>query len=276
MKPGNFSYLRPINVKEALDCLDEYGERARILAGGLSLGAMINYRLVDIEVLIDISDLKELSYITRDADWVEVGAATTQAELLAWPELSATLPLLGLALPNVGHYQTRSRGTVCGSIAHCEPSSELPLCFRVLNGEAIVRSKKGERRLAAADFQMGMLSNACEPTEMVTAVRFPIRAAADGFTFKEFTQRHGDFAIVAVAAVANGDNVRIGVGGASDQPYVQDWTALASDDVDEELNRLAWKLGGYTDIHADAAYRRDLVRAFGRRAIEEARDNAAA
>ena len=274
MKPGNFSYLRPDSLEELLACLDAYGSRARILAGGLSLGAMINFRLVDIDVLIGISDLDELSYIKRDGDWVEIGAATTQAELLAWPELSQSLPLVAQALPHVGHYQTRSRGTVGGSISHCEPTSELPLCFRLLGGEAVLQSKNGKRTLPADQFQQGMLSNACRSDELVTAVRFPVAASRSGFAFKEFAQRRGDFAIVAVAAVADGARIRLGVGGVADKPSVQEWERLGEDDIDAELNRLAWQLGGYTDIHADAAYRRGLVREFGRQVIEEARRNA--
>jgi 2-furoyl-CoA dehydrogenase FAD binding subunit len=275
MKPAKFNFLAPQDLGEVLACLNQYGAGARILAGGLSLGAMLNYRLVDFSVLIDISNLKELSYIRRDGDWVEIGAATTQAELLAWSELAETLPLLALALPFVGHYQTRSRGTVCGSISHCEPTSELPLCFRLLNGEAVLRSKHGERRLAAGDFQRGMFSNACRPDEMVVAVRFPVCTSIEGYAFREFAQRRGDFAIVAIAAVAATDKVRVAVGGVTDRPHIQEWRGLAEQDYDDELNKLAWTLGGYTDIHADAAYRRGLVRTFGRQVIEEARNNAA-
>lgn len=274
MKPGKFSYLRAADLDEALDCLDEHGEGVRILAGGLSLGAMINYRLVDIGVLVDISDLQELAYIRQDGDWIEVGAATTQEELLNWPELADKLPLLALALPHVGHYQTRSRGTVVGSVAHSEPTSELPLCFRLLNGEAVVRSKKRERRIAAADFQTGMLSNACQPGEMVVAVRLPVCRSTDRFAFKEFAQRRGDFAIVAVAVAADGENIRLGVNGVTDRPHIETWHNLAELDIDAELNRLAWTLGSYSDIHADAAYRRSLVRSFGRQVIEEVLNNA--
>ncbi|MEX0827322.1 MAG: FAD binding domain-containing protein, partial [Haliea sp.] len=220
MKPAKFNFLAPQDLGEVLACLDQYGAESRILAGGLSLGAMLNYRLVDVSVLVDISSLKELSYIRRDGDWIEIGAATTQAELLAWPELFETLPLLALALPSVGHYQTRSRGTICGSISHCEPTSELPLCFRLLNGEAVLRSKKGERRISAGDFQRGMLSNACRPDELVVAVRFPVRKPTEGFAFREFAQRRGDFAIVVVAAVADANILRVAVGGVTDRPHI--------------------------------------------------------
>lgn len=275
MKPNKFDYLHPQTVNEALDCLAQHGENARMIAGGLSLGAMLNFRLVEPEVLIDISTLEELSYIKRDGDWVEVGAATTQAELLAWPELPQLLPLLAHAMPNIGHYQTRSRGTVCGSICHSEPSSELPLSFATLGGEAVLKSKKrGERRMPASEFQIGMLSNAREQDEMVVAVRFPVSTNGNGYAFQEFAQRRGDFAIVAVSAVSGKDHIRVGIGGVADRPSIRDIPVDA--DLDEALNRIAWELGGFTDIHATAQYRRRLVRKMGRQVIEEAKQNATA
>jgi 2-furoyl-CoA dehydrogenase FAD binding subunit len=269
MKPMNFDYLRAETVDEALDGLALYGDNARLMAGGLSFGAMMNYRLVDLDVVIDISRLEELSYIRVEKDWVEVGATTTQAQLLAWPELAEKLPLLNKAMPHIGHFQTRSRSTVCGSICHSEPSSELPLCFATLGGEAVLRSAKGERHVSAAEFQTGMLMNSRNPDEMVVAVRFPVTSQGEGTAFKEFAQRKGDFAIVAVSAMANQDRILIGVGGVADRPQIRDWP-ITGGDLDEALNHLAWELEGQSDIHATAQYRRRLVRRLGRLVIEEA------
>lgn len=271
MKPNSFDYLRPDTVDEAVEALAAHGDDARILAGGLSLGAMMNYRLLAPALLVDISCLKDLSYIRRDGDWVEVGAATTQAELMAWPELAGTLPLLHLAMPNIGHFQTRSRGTVCGSICHAEPSSELPLCFAALGGEAVLVSRRGERRLPAAEFQTGMLQNARHADEMVRAVRFPVAGAGDGHGFEEVALRRGDFAIVAAAAVRKGDRMLLGIGGVSGKPEVRAIRETEGAGLEAELNAFAWELGGETDIHASAKYRRHLVRNIGKRVVEEAR-----
>jgi len=273
MKPAKFDYLNPESTEQILQCLSEHKDDARILAGGLSLMAMMNYRLVQPKVVVDISRLEELAYIRESASTVEIGAATTQAELKAWPDLGQKLPLLALALEHVGHYQTRARGTVCGSICHAEPSSELPLCLATLGGEVVLRSTSGERVLKAEEFQTGMLATARRPDEMAYAVRFPVAGAGEGFAFNEIAERHGDFAIVAVAAMATGSEVTVGVGGVADRPAVRTLTALAEDDIAEALNALAWELGGDTDIHATARYRRELVRHLGQTTITEALGN---
>ena len=271
MKPKSFNYLRPDDLQEALQALQRLREDARIIAGGLSLVPMMNFRLLETKYLIDISNLASLAYIREASAEIEIGAAQTQASVLAWPQLAKSLPLLSLAMPHIGHFQTRSRGTVCGSIAHSDPSSELPLCLATLGGSVVLQSSKATRVLAAEEFQVGMLTTAREPDEMVTAVRFPVRTPGAGYAFAEMAQRHGDFAICAVAAVVSGTKVRLGVGGVAEKPTVRDWPALAASEVDDALNDFAWELGGSDDIHAHAGYRRDLVRNLGRRVIEEAK-----
>ena len=149
MKPRPFDYVRPDTVDEAVALLAEHGDDARVLAGGQSLMAMLNLRLADPAVLIDIARIAELDAIRDLGDRIEVGAAVTQNKLLAWPELADKLPLLAAALPFVGHFQTRNKGTVCGSIAHADPSSELPLSLAALDGEVVLRSQRGTRMLAA-------------------------------------------------------------------------------------------------------------------------------
>ncbi len=271
MKPREFDYLRPDTIDETLAELSASGDDARILAGGQSLIAMLNFRLVEPRVLVDIARLEALSYLRADGDRLEVGAAATQAELMAWPGLAARAPLLHAALPNVGHFQTRNRGTVCGSLAHADPSSELPLCLAVLGGEVVLRSAVGERAVAAAAFQTGMLSTARRPDELLVAARFPLAPPGAGYAFREVARRRGDFAIAAVAAVVTGDRIRLGVGGVADRPAVREWPRLDDDALDDALNAFAWELGGTDDVHATAKYRRRLVRRLGRLAIEEAR-----
>jgi 2-furoyl-CoA dehydrogenase FAD binding subunit len=270
MKPRPFTYLRPASVGEALQALGRYREDARIIAGGLSLVPMMNFRLIEAKVLIDISGLAPLAYIREDGGDIEIGAATTQSDVFAWPKLAASLPLLGAAMPHIGHFQTRSRGTVCGSIAHSDPSSELPLCLATLNGSVVLQSARGRRVLPAREFQTGMLATARQSDEMVTAVRFPTRKPGAGYAFNEMTQRHGDFAICAVAAVVSGKAVRLGVGGVAERPAVQDWPELPESEIEDALNDFAWELGGSDDLHATAAYRRELVRRLGRQVIMEA------
>ena len=221
MKPKPFSYLRPDDLQEALQALHRLRDDARILAGGLSLVPMMNFRLLETKYLIDISGLAPLAYIREISTEIEIGAAETQANVLAWPKLAECLPLLSLAMPHIGHFQTRSRGTLCGSIAHSDPSSELPLCLATLGGSVVLQSARRTRVLAAEEFQIGMLTTARQPDEMVTAVRFPVRKPGAGYAFAEMAQRHGDFAICAVAAVVSGTAVRLGVGGVAEKPTVR-------------------------------------------------------
>ncbi len=271
MKPKQFDYLRAETIDEAVAELAETGEDAKILAGGQSLMAMLNFRLAEPEVLVDIAGIAALSYIKDDGAMVEIGAATTQGELQAWDGLAGNLTLLHKAFPNIGHFQTRNRGTVCGSIAHADPSTELPLCLATLAGEVVLRSSRGVRKLSAAEFQQGMLTTARRPDEMVAAARYPKAVAGAGYAFREVARRRGDFAIVALAASASGDTIRLGIGGVADKPTVREWTSLADSDLDDALNAFAWDLGGYDDIHATSKYRRKLVRKLGRRVIEEAK-----
>jgi 2-furoyl-CoA dehydrogenase FAD binding subunit len=271
MKPKRFDYVRAETVEEALENLSEAGGDACVFAGGQSLMAMMNLRLVEPKILVDISRVAQFSYIREVDGGLEIGAATTQAELLDWPGLADHLPLLNQAIPHLGHFQTRNRGTVCGSLAHADPSSELPLCLAVLGGEVVLRSARGERVLKAEDFQLGMMTTARAEDELIAASRYPFKRAGEGFAFTEVARRRGDFAIVAAAATALNGTIRLGIGGVADKPTVRVWTDLPDDDLDEALNNFAWDLGGYDDIHATARYRRELVRRLGRRVIEEAR-----
>ena len=275
MKPRPFDYVRADSVDEVLALLAEHGDEARVLAGGQSLMAMLNLRLADPSLLIDVSRLAELDAIRDLGDAIEVGAAVTQNALLAWPQLSRRLPLLAAALPFVGHFQTRNKGTVCGSIAHADPSSELPLALALLGGEVVLRGKGGTRVLAAEVFQLGMLSTARAADELIVAVRFPPHAGR-GVAFREVARRHGDFAIVAVGAILeNGRAVRLGVGGMSGAPVVRRLALDGAAAVKAAVAELAAELEGYEDLHASAAMRRDLLRNLAPLAIEEAQKCAA-
>jgi 2-furoyl-CoA dehydrogenase FAD binding subunit len=275
MKPRPFDYVRPDTLEEAVAILAEHGDEARILAGGQTLLAMLNLRVLEPAILVDITRIPELAAIREiDADdgggKIEVGAAATQNRLMAWPALAQKLPLLAAALPFVGHFQTRNKGTVCGSVAHADPTSEIPLSLAVLEGEVVLRSSRGTRVLAADDFQQGMLTTAREPDELITAVRFPVMGGGVGF--REVARRHGDFAIVAVAAVVeDAGSIRIGVAGMADRPAVRRIKADGPSGISDAIERLAWQLEGYEDVHASARMRRDLLRGIAPAVIEEAR-----
>ena len=272
MKPRPFDYARPDTIDEATALLAEHGDEARILAGGQSLMAMMNLRLADPAMLIDIARVKELGDIRDLGDKIEVGAAVTQNRLLSWPGLAKKLPLLAAALPFVGHFQTRNKGTVCGSVAHADPSSEIPLSLAVLEGEVVLRSARGERVLAAKDFQIDMLTTAREADEMIVAVRFPVHAG-HGVAFNEVARRHGDFAMVAIAAfVEDKDTARLGIGGMAATPVMR---RIALNGIKDAVEELASGLDDYEDLHASAELRRDILRNLAPLVIAEAQKCAA-
>ena len=269
MKPKPFDYVRPDTVDEAILILAEHGDDARVLAGGQTLLAMLNLRVVEPAVLIDITRIPELGEIREVDGKIEVGAAVTQNRLLAWPALANKLPLLAAALPFVGHFQTRNKGTVCGSIAHADPASEIPLSLAVLEGEVVLRSRRGMRVLAAGEFQQGMLATARADDELITAVRFPV--ITGGIAFREVARRHGDFAIVGIAALAESKtSIRLGVAGMADRPAVSRIKPNGASGIRDAVERLAWELEGYEDVHASAHMRRDLLRRIGPVVVEEA------
>jgi 2-furoyl-CoA dehydrogenase FAD binding subunit len=266
MKPAPFDYLRAASVAEAHAALASEGSDAAVIAGGQTLVPLLSMRMARPAVLVDIMHVAGLGNITMEADVIRVGAAVRQAELLAWPGLAARQPLLGDALPWVGHAQTRARGTVCGSIALADPSAELPLCLVALGGAVVLSSGRGARTVPADDFFTGLMSTDRADDELVESVSFPCQRPGEGFAFREFARRHGDFAIVAVAAVANENSVRLAVGGVADRPVARDFDEASED----ALAAFADDLEARDDLHATADYRRMLVRKLGRTVIEEA------
>ena len=271
MKPARFDYVRARTLAEAHDILGSQGGEASVIAGGQTLVPLLSMRMARPGVVVDIMKIQELAGIDVEDNSIRVGASVRQATLLAWPELERRQPLLALVLPWVGHAQTRARGTVCGSIALADPSAELPLALTALGGDVVLSSRAGSRRLRADDFFTGLMSTARTDEELIEAVRFPCRRPGEGYAFREFARRHGDFAIVACAAVANGEGARLALGGVADRPTMCDVGTLEGGALDDALNDFAWSLEARDDLHATARYRRDLVRALGREVIEEAR-----
>ena len=270
MKPAPFDYLRPSAVEEAVTALGETGDDARILAGGLSLVPMMNFRVVTPAVVVDIGGLEELRRITDEGSEIEVGAGVAQAGLERWPGLARRLPLLAAAFPHVGHYPTRARGTVGGSVAHADPSAELPLALAVLDGAVRLRSAGGERLVPARAFFEGPLETACGENEMVAATRWPTAAPGARHAFDEVALRHGDFAIASCAVVLHEDRMAIGFGGVADVPVVREWPQLGGSALDDALACLAEEIEIADDGDGGGAYRRGLVRTLGRRTVERA------
>jgi 2-furoyl-CoA dehydrogenase FAD binding subunit len=270
MKPQAFDYARPDSAEEAVAMLAQAGDDARILAGGQSLMAVLNLRLAQPSVLIDISRVPDLNYVRLEGKHLAIGAAATQGSVEWRPGLKNEVPLLAQAFPHISHFQIRNRGTVCGSVAHADPSAELPLTLLALEGEVVLRSRRGRRVVAAADFFQGMLMTARDQDELVEEVRYPLAQAGVRYAFDEFSGRHGDFAVCAVAAVVKPDGIRLAVGGVSDRPVVRAWPRLDGADLDAAINDFAWELGAKDDHHASAKFRRQLVRHLGRAAIDKA------
>ncbi len=273
MKPAPFDYVRIDMPEEACALLREHGDDARVLAGGQSLMPLLNMRLANPRLLLDISRCPALDYVRVDSRYLAVGAAATQGALERRPGLRAEAPLLAQAMPWISHFQVRNRGTVCGSIAHADPSAELPLCLLALDGEVLLRSHDRERSVKAENFFRGMLATDRRADELMVEARFPVAGADSGYAFDEFCLRHGDFAVAAAAAVVRPGRIRLAVGGVADRPAVIEWPLLEQAQIEAPLNDFAWSLGARNDSQASAAVRRHLVRHLGRNAVARARAN---
>ena len=281
MKPPPFEYCRADTLDEALTLLAEFGHDGAVLAGGMSLGAMLNMRLVRPAAVIDVNRIPGLGAIAPDDGWLETGATCLQAEALRSETVAAFLPLLVLALPSVGHFQTRNRGTLGGSAAHADPSAEIPLCLVTLGGEVALASKSRRRVVAAGEFFQGILMTAREPDEMITALRWPARKPGTGCAFEEIAQRRGDFAIAAAAATAElapdgaVRSLSFGLGGVEDRPILVDTARFvgapaAAGTAAALAEEAAASVDPVEDVQANADYRRQLVRVLGRRVLEGA------
>jgi carbon-monoxide dehydrogenase medium subunit len=207
MKPASFAYHRPASLPEAMALLAKLGE-AKLLAGGQSLVPMLNMRFLGPDHLVDISRIEELAFQRLTDDGLHIGAMTRQADLLVSPLVQQHCPLLAEALVHVGHQQTRSRGTIGGSLCHLDPAAEIPLVALALDAVLTVDGVNGERQVPMTEWPTGYMTPQLAPEEILTAIRMPTVQPDEGHAFIEFTRRRGDFAIVAVAAV-----LRIGPAG---------------------------------------------------------------
>jgi carbon-monoxide dehydrogenase medium subunit len=269
VKAAPFAYHRPESVKEAADLLDEFGDDAKILAGGQSLVPMLAMRLTHFENLIDISRIAELQSIDLCGGEVRIGAGTPHAFVGMDDEVADSVPLLTLATPYIGHFQIRTRGTLGGAIAHADPAAEYAAVALALDAKMEAVSSKGTRTISAADFFTGLWETSLEPGEILTAVSFPVWGGRSGFAVEEFARRHGDFAIAGTAVAVELDDddriTRCGIGllGLGSTPLrgraAEDAVVgrPIGDIAAEEVGQLA--ISGLDDIPADlqgsAAYR---------------------
>ena len=279
MKPAPFAYLRPSTLEEALTALA--GEQgAKVLAGGQSLVPLLSMRLAAPSMLIDINALPDLGHITCDAAGVRVGALARHAEVLASAEAASTQPLLAMALSHVAHPTIRNRGTTVGSLVHADAAAEMPMVLRLLEGSVDVASVRGRRTIPAEELFAGPLESTLAHDEVAVEAFFPALPAGGGVAFQEIARRHGDYALVGVAALVETDGgevvrARVGYVSVSDVPVVVDVT----DALDAPAAKALAELEPADDIHATAAYRAHLVRVLTPRvladAIHHARQHAA-
>ena len=214
MKPAPFRYHRPASLGGALALLSE---NTKVIAGGQSLAPMMNMRLVTPSALVDLNGVAGLDSIAEKGNVVEIGAMTRHHAVANSAIVRKQCPLLAEAAATIGHYAIRARGTLGGSLAHADPAAQLPLVAATLGAEIVVAGRRGERRIAARDFFVSMMSTALEPDEIIVAARFPKHGR---HAWQHFSRRTGDFAIVAVACTRENDVLRIGVGGVEDKPRV--------------------------------------------------------
>jgi aerobic carbon-monoxide dehydrogenase medium subunit len=286
MKLPPVDYEAPQAVPEAVELLAEHLDEASVLAGGQSLIPLLALRLAHPAVLIDINGIDELSGVSVTDGWVAIGAMTREYVAEESETLAGTVPLLAAALPLIGHEAIRNRGTIGGSLAHADPAAELPAVARALDAEFVVRGQSGERVIPAAEWFEGYLTTSRRPDELLTEVRFPTAGPGTGVSFQEIARRHGDFAMVGLAAsVALSDGVisdaRLAFAGVSDVPA----RATAAEELlvgqrpsaelfDEAARRAAADIDPPSDLHGSAEYRKKVAAALVRRGLREATDNA--
>jgi carbon-monoxide dehydrogenase medium subunit len=227
MKASAFAYARPTSVANALELLVVHGDKAKILSGGQSLVPAMNLRLISPEFIVDIGELAELRGIVVKGDVLAIGALTRHAEVLKSPEVAAHVPLLRDATFHVAHPAIRNRGTLGGSLAHADPASELPACMVALGATIVAYGPHGERRIPAREFFTGIYATALSPQELLVAVELPVARKGSAHFFHEFARRHGDYAMVGLAAqsiVVDGQftDLRLGFFAVGDRPLLAD------------------------------------------------------
>ncbi|HEY6863000.1 MAG TPA: xanthine dehydrogenase family protein subunit M [Burkholderiales bacterium] len=279
MKAPRFAYARPSSVAETLALLAQHKGDARVLAGGQSLVPMLNFRVAAPAVLVDINRVAGLSGIDVAKDRVRIGAMTRHTEIERSPAIARHLPLLAEAIAHVAHPAVRNRGTFGGSCALADPAAELPACALALGGTFVVAGPRGERRVPAAEFFTGLYATALDPRELLVAAEFPLPAPGAVSAFGELARRHGDYALVGVAAhaLARGGalhDARVVFFGVGDKPVraarierALEGRAADARAIAGALEQLDADLAPRADLHASAPTKRHLAKVLAGRVL---------
>jgi carbon-monoxide dehydrogenase medium subunit len=282
MKPAPFEYHAAGSVEEAVELLARYGGEAKPLAGGQSLMPLLNLRLSRPAALVDLNTVEGLAYIREEDGQIRLGAMTRQRAIEFSPVVRRRLPILVEATRLVGHLPIRSRGTIGGSLAHADPSAEYPAVLTLLDGRVVARGPRGERTLSPAQLFQGYVTTSLAPDELIVEVRLPASSPGAGWAFEELSRRHGDFAIVGIAALVAGDGrrcamARLVAAGAGPVPVrlraaeeMLERDGLSDEAIEAAARRAAELVHPDSDIHASAAYRRNLTRVLTGRAVRRA------
>jgi carbon-monoxide dehydrogenase medium subunit len=287
VKAAPFAYARPATLDGVLAELAASGGEGKVLAGGQSLVPVLAMRLARPSILVDINGVEGLDQISLNDGVLRVGATARQRDVER-DERTATVPLLGLALPWVGHRELRSRGTVCGSLAHADPAAELPAVAACLDATLEIAGPGGRRTVRAGEFFTGAMTTVLGADEVLVGVSFPAAGPGEGFGFAEFARRHGDFALagVAVRVRRSPREAVLAAFGVSDRPVVRDVTDLLDTTGATDVDRIADALAGPMtalaeeivdtggDAHASVGYRRRLLAALGARELARAQAGA--
>lgn len=282
VKPPDFDYERPASVPEAIAFLGAAQEEGKLLAGGQSLMPLLNFRLAHPKLLVDLAEVRQLQGMSMADGWLRIGAMTRTRALEQDPAIQAHLPLLSAAARWVGHVQIRNRGTIGGSLAHADPSAELPAVCLALDAEIVAQGSAGERVIAAGDFVQGFFTTALYSDEVLTTIRVALPPSGTRWGFREFAYRRGDFALAGAALALRLDaqgavaEPRIAVFGTADRPVraTAAETALQRQRPTaallDEAAGLAADEAGAEDPRPDAPYRRSLFATMVRRALDDA------
>jgi carbon-monoxide dehydrogenase medium subunit len=287
VKPAPFQYERPDTIEGVLATLNQYGEDSKILAGGQSLVAMMNTRVLQPRVVIDINRVPALDTLDVEDATLVIGALVRHSEVAESPVMREVGPLLVEVYPHVSHRPIRNRGTLAGNLAHADPASEMPAVMLVAEAALTLRSHDNTRTVQAADFFLGPFETAMRSDELLTEVRIPVAPAGQGWGFREFSPRKGDFALASVATVmtvADGkvETVRLACAGVgpcasriADAEGLLTGATPGSEAFAEAAETVVASIDPQEDYHADAAYRRDLAGSLVRRALADAHSRCA-
>ncbi|MGF3027194.1 FAD binding domain-containing protein [Methylobacterium aquaticum] len=284
MKPAPFEYLRPTTIEEALAALAEHADRdAKILAGGQSLVPMMNFRVVQPAMLIDLNRVAGLAYVHEQQGGIAVGAMTRHSDVKAHPLIARHVPLVRMAYEHVAHGTVRNRGTLGGNLVHADPASEMPAVMLALDARLVLRSSRGARTVDAADFFVTTYTTLVEPDEILIEIRLPRRAEGEACAFEEVSLRKGDFAMSAVGVRLQLDGdlcgaAAIALAGVSDTPLravgaerLLIGQALDDTRIAEAAEATVESIDFSGTASVSAGYRRDITRELVRRALSRAR-----